>query len=441
MPGSESKTSLIDRLLCSCGSNEFHWDVGDTSAVPKEREQGAPNRVRCKCGRSWPVIDGIPAFADMVLTVDHFRKIRVVQTDPGNDPRWEPFVSGQPNATIYHHAPWISALEAEYGQTGIHLACESIDGELLAILPLLQTRGLPFNLGGLLTTRRLSSLPRTPIAGPLSSDRFATDALLKAAIRRAHDAGGLQLQLKTQSPEFDGIVSGLAWTSWRPSYILDIRQFSGVAFRVPNSHARATIKWAINKATRLGVRVRAADSESDLRKWYKLYLEAMRRNAVLARSYRFFRSLWDLLRPKGMMELLIAERQEETGRTTMLAGSIFLMSDNTVSYAFNGSRRKYLSLRPNDVIQWRAINDACMRGFQVFDFGEVAEEHSDLAIFKSKWGAQPTRLHRYYYPVPIESQVGLTVLKSKPRHVAEAIWRLIPLRATAWLSDLIYRFL
>lgn len=438
VPGGGLKTSLIDRLRCSCGSNEFRWEGGDVPAVSREREQ--PRRIHCKCGRVWPVIDGIPVFAEKILAIDHSQGIRVVETDPQNDPRWEPFVSGQPESSVYHHAAWITALEREYGQNGGHLACESIDGEILAVLPLLQTRGFPFSRGGLLTTRRLSSLPRTPIAGPLSTDPIATVALFKEAMRRADHAGRVQLQLKAQRAEFDGLVDGLACTQWRLSYLLDISQFSGGGFRVPNTHTRATIKWAINKATRLGVRVRVAESESDLRAWYMLYLEAMRRNAVPARSYRFFSSLWDLLRPKGMMELLIAE-QQGTGRATMLAGSIFLMWGKTVSYAFNGSRRRYLSLRPNDVIQWRAINDACTKGFKLFDFGEVAEEHSELATFKRKWGAQPTRLYRYYYPAPSVPNMGIVASKGKRRRIAEAVWRIVPLRVTAWLSDQVYRFL
>jgi lipid II:glycine glycyltransferase (peptidoglycan interpeptide bridge formation enzyme) len=138
-----------------------------------------------------------------------------------------------------------------------------------------------------------------------------------------------------------------------------------------------------------------------------------------------------------MMQLLLACKQEG-GRTTIVAGSIFFMFGRTVSYAFNGSRQEDLSLRPNDVIQWQAINDACAKGFDVFDFGEVPEGNTALAKFKSKWGSEPTRLYRYQAPGPEIASYAGTNLKSYATRFTEVVWRGLPLSVTAWLGDRIY---
>src|ERR1700730_9778653 len=97
--------------------------------------------------------------------------LRALEIDFRADPRWRPFVAAHPHGTAYHHPLWLEALEKEYGQRIVTLACESSDGQLRALLPLIYTKGFPFHIGGRSAARRLSSLPRTPIGGPLSIDR------------------------------------------------------------------------------------------------------------------------------------------------------------------------------------------------------------------------------------------------------------------------------
>lgn len=363
--------------------------------------------------------------------------LRVTETNPQTDPRWESFVLEHPNGSIYHHPTWLEALEREYGQKGVYLICENAAGQILAILPMLYTRGLPFGLGRPLVGRRLSSLPRTPLAGPLSIDPRATVALLQEAVQQVSRNPKVQLQLKTQGRELDGLVDGVVCTPWRLSYLLELPERSEIPFHISNSHHRAVVKRAINKAKRLGVNVRPAETEAELGAWYRLYLDSMRRNLVPPRPYRFFAALWELLRPRGMMQLLLAE-QQTMGQGRIIAGSIFLTFGHTVSYTFNGSRLRDISLRPNDVIQWQAINDACKNGFRLFDFGEVPEGNDDLARFKRKWGAEPVRLHRYYYPASPDLESSSNESGGYAKSLGKAVWCRLPLWATSWLGDRIY---
>src|SRR5258708_9753174 len=153
----------------------------------------------------------------------------------------------------------------------------------------------------------------------------------------------------------------------------------------------------------------------------------MRVNAVPPRSYRFFAALWRELHAVGLMRILLAE-QKVAGQTQLLAGAIILSYGQTAFYAFNGCRRDAFSLRPNDILQWHAIHDACRRGLRRYDLGEVAEDHPMLADFKSKWGATPRRLYRYYATARQEAAAmrGNGLLMP----AARAIWRRLPARLT-----------
>jgi CelD/BcsL family acetyltransferase involved in cellulose biosynthesis len=365
--------------------------------------------------------------------------LKVVEVDARTDPRWEAFVAAHPGGLVYHHPLWLQVLEHEYGRKPICLACEDTLGHIRGVLPLLTTGGLPFKRGGELTGRRLASLPRTPVAGPLAVDGDATAALVRAAVAYVEREGEMRLQLKVWSNDLDGAIPGLVGIPWRLSYVLQLPGRSE-ELRFGNSRNHSAIKRAVNKAARMGVEVRQAESEDQLRAWYELYLGTMRWHAVPPRPYRFFKVCWDLLRPHGLIRLLLAE-QHEAGHSKLLAGSIFFMFGQTVFYAFNGRRPEDLGLRPNDAIHWRAIHDARSEGYSRFDFGEVVESQHGLAEFKSKWGTEPRRLYRYYYPAPVDLEPDSLEAQGAMRHLANAVWKRLPLRVTSLLGDWIYSYL
>ena len=357
--------------------------------------------------------------------------LRVVEVDSQTDSRWEALVSSLPSGLIYHHPAWLQVLEEAYGYQPVNLACEDAKGQLRGVLPL-------FSMQGLFTGRRFVSLPRTPVAGPLAYDDQARVALLHAAVERVREERGAQLQLKVSANTLDGLVEGVVGVPWRESYMLALPEQPAL-LRIGNSRNHSRIRWAINKATRLGVEVRPAETERELRAWYELYLGTMRGLAVPPRPYRFFEVAWARLQPLGLMRLLLAERHE-AGRSRLLAGSLFLMFGHTFFYAFTGWRREDLSLRPNDVIQWQAIHDACTEGYRYYDFGEVEENNLGLADFKTKWGAELKQLYRYYYPTPRELELGILESSSRSRQLASAVWKRLPIKATVLLSGWLHHY-
>lgn len=355
---------------------------------------------------------------------------RVIDLKP-EDPRWEQFVMDCPDALPYHHPAWFEVLRETFGYKPMALGRVDGWGRLSAVLPLFEKKSL---LAGL----HLSSLPHTPVAGPLSTDRLGLRTLLWAATTTVDRSKARWLQLKVVGPSLDGMVTGFSRAAWDATYVLDLPD-DPEHLRFGNSRNHSRISWSVRKASRLGVTVREATSLADVRHWYELYLETMRTHATPPRPLRLFELMWKTLEPRKGMRLLLAERHAG-GRTQLLAGSIFLLQGRTVTYAFNGRDRSQLEFRPNDAIHWKAINEACDAGFSRYDFGEVSDGNKGLADFKEKWGAQPVQLYRYSYPQQHEVERG--ALAAGPmRHVANSTWRRLPLPVTARLGNWIYRSL
>ena len=363
---------------------------------------------------------------------------RVCEIEPGSDPRWDEFVAGHPDGLVYQHSAWLRCHEAAYGRAPLGLCTEDSDGRLMGVLPLVETRGIPLLRRSATVGPRLSSLPRTPVAGPLARDETAAAALLESAVRRARERPGTQLQVKRERADLEGLADDVAGAPWRESYVLALPDDPD-ALRFGNSRNHGRIKWAVNKAAKEGVRVRVADDLADIRAWYPLYLRTMREVVVPPRSLRLFEAMWRELAPRDLMRLYVAERE---GRG-MIAGSFVLGLGRTAFYAFNGRLRDALSLRPNEVIQWEAMHDACRRGFERYDLGEVTAGDAGLAEFKRKWGADEVILHRYYYPPPDEQAAsddddgegGVA------KRMLNSVWPRLPVGATRLAGDLAYRWL
>lgn len=372
------------------------------------------------------------------IASDSILHLSVNEIDFRTDKRWAEFVCGHPDASVFHHPGWIEALENEYGRRCISLACEDPNGQLLGILPLFRTSGLPFGLGPQRLRPRLSSLPRTPTAGPLTSRLDVTLLLMRAAMRELQQEEPSTLEIKTQTRGLDSLMEGIICVPWRMTYLKELPEYED-EIRFGDARNQSRIRWSVNKANRLGVHVRLAESYRDLNAWYQIYLRTMRAKAVPARPYRFFESLWRNLSSNGTMQLLLAERYQNSYKK-LVAGTVLLTFRDTMFYAFNGSRSEDHWLRPNDILQWTAIHEACRRGCRWYDLGEVPESHVHLADFKRKWGARQERLYRYYYPGDIDGS-GKSWNADNANHLVGKVWPRLPLRLTAWLGDKIYRYL
>jgi hypothetical protein len=408
-----------------------------------------PTRPPLEAGRARSS-DGAGDASVGIVGVDPQRErlgLRVVEVDPQRESAWDAYAASHPGALPFHHSGWLASLVAEYDHPVVALACIDDRGTWRGLLPLLHTRGLPFGVGGRVGARRLASLPRTPLAGPLADDDAALGTLLAAAVARVREQPGTILQLKV-SGELPAVALGpLHAQPWRQSFAIELVSDPD-ALRFGSSRQHGRITWAVRKAAREGLVVRPARTRDELRAWYRLYLDTMRWHMVPPRPFRLFDALWRHLHPQGLMTLLIAEIAGK-----LVAGSVYLDFAATRFYAFNGRRRDALHLRPNDALQWEAIRTASLEGRRRFDLGEVVDGHTGLADFKAKWGALPSRLVRYSYPDPArasssaaedsDAETHTTPGDDTPRPTGfiHAAWRRVPLPATALVGRVLYAFL
>jgi CelD/BcsL family acetyltransferase involved in cellulose biosynthesis len=292
----------------------------------------------------------------------------LVRLDLG-DVRWTSYVAGSAAATPFHAPAWGQLLAATYGFRGFALALAGDGGALRG--------GAPF-----LAVRRPSgrscwiSLPFTDECPLLADDVQARGALVRVLAET-------QVQQRVPGIELRDMVEGYGWSSAADAVIHELELDRDIE-RVRARFSKSQVRRNISRAERDGVVVRRATSSDDLDAFYALHTQTRRRQGVPVQPRRFFEQLWARLVEPGAASILLAD----AGGRTAVAGALFLIGNGTTIYKFGASDVESWPLRPNHLIFWTAIREACERGDRRFDFGRTDLDNAGLRAFKSGWGAE-----------------------------------------------------
>ena len=153
---------------------------------------------------------------------------------------------------------------------------------------------------------------------------------------------------------------------------------------------RSQVQRGIKRSRRDGVAIRRGDQERDLTEiFYDLHLHTRRRHGIPVQPRRFFELLWRRILEPGHGFLSLAY----SGRIPV-AGAVFLIGRETLTYKYSASRPEFWRVRPNHALIWHAMEWACANGFRTFDFGLTHFPNRGLRDFKRRWAAREEVLHR-----------------------------------------------
>jgi hypothetical protein len=354
---------------------------------------------------------------------------RVRDVDPVADARFDEFVAGHPQATVFHLGAWAPILGGAYGFRPRYLAVER-DGRLTGVLPLMVTRGL-------VSGRRLRSLPTIGNGGPLGETADDERALLAAAAELVpREARSLVLlSFRDDLPAPAGAVARERVPTW-VVHDLDV-ETDALRKRSPQLHRH------LRKAERASVVFREYEGEAALRRFYGFYLEVMRRRHSLPRPYVQF-DLARRLLPAGAYRLFGVERDG-----TMLAGCVCHPFRDGVELLYSASDERAWDARPNHAMWWGVIRWAAEHGFAHVDLG-VAQPESGLADFKRMLLAEPVPKYAYQLPAAPtaadrvrRSAHGAGRTRQAPSlrtRLLQGAWDRAPLKATELAGRIVYRY-
>ncbi len=349
----------------------------------------------------------------------HVEKIDILKDD-----RWDEFVMQHPLGIIYHHSCWQSIIQRTYGYEPFYFACVDESLNIRAGIPF-------FYIGSWLTGKRFVSLPFSHYCDPLISSQSEFAQIFNTIQKEAIYKRFSFFELRIMNLNKSYYPSDFKNQKLFKIHILKLNRDPEI---LRKSFHKNHIQRSIKKAEKSDIHLRKGNNIQDIKEFYKLQLRTRRKHGVPPQPYSFFTNLWNVLYPEKRMDLLLVEHQQKT-----VAGMILFKFKNRVCYQYGASDENYLQFRPNHLLMWQAIKNACEGGFEYFDFGKSSIDNEGLIEFKRRWGTEESDITHLYYP----DIYGLQTIsrKSIKYKISNLIWGNAPLSITGLGGKLLYKHL
>jgi hypothetical protein len=337
----------------------------------------------------------------------------------------EEYIKLHLGARLYHHPLYLKVLSLESRLPYSIIISRNGNSEINGFMYLLETRGISLGPRAVISSKRIASLPRSSISGPLTDDISVTASILETAKKLCDNLPGSMLQVKTNF-DMNNVVSGFNSIDWRNTYIKKIPP-AGENLNI-KKNTKYDIKRSLQKADENNIKFREASSLKDFKDWYKLYLLVMRYHRVHARSFEFFKLCRDILKPAGMMQLNLAVIEKGNSYEVLSGNFNFIFRDIYLS-GFKAGQMKRNDLLAGDFLVYNELLYMQEKGFQYYDLGETPDNHQNLIKYKLKWGSEPERVfHNFYGPKSHLVKKGLDF--KGDTSLSTKIWRHVPLKIT-----------
>ncbi len=334
------------------------------------------------------------------------------------------FVKQHAKEPLYYSQDWLDLITNLYGYKSILLTTTDTLGRITGLLPICSIQSL-------ITGRRLVSLPFSDCCPLLAENEESADALIDQAIHLAQEQKVKYMELRTGSYDLlarrRDLAEGNLYVRWLIPLNIDPDNIW--------STLRKPVQHQVKKSQKKSVQVRIAQHREDMLLYYRLHLQTRsKKHGMPAQPRSYFFALWDNFAKSGAVQLLLAEYEG-----TVIAGMILLASGSTIRYAYGASDEHFLSLAPNNLLLWTAINLGCAQGYETFDLGRTAIDNQGLMEFKRRWGAIQEPLPYYYYP----QMAGLasTSESSWKYRMLTGTWKKLPVAVTGSLGGYLYKHL
>ena len=292
--------------------------------------------------------------------------VNILRINPLTDPLWPDLISSQ-HAGLFHSRLWIQVLKQTYDMDiAAHVLLDD-DGRPEA--------GMHFCEISDIRGERTVSLPFSDYCDPLATTWDQWSALREPLL-----ASGRPLNmrcLRNDMPLGDGEFAQVKQAKWHG---IDLDGDLDAHWSRIDSSARR----AIRKAEKLGLTVRLATSEHDLRSFFTLHLGIRKyKYRLLAQPYRFFQNIWTIFSDAGLAALMLAEINDE-----VVGAVMYLAWGSTLYYKFSASSANHLEFRPTDLLIWEGMKFAKSHGYSFLDLGLSDWDQDGLVRYKRKFATE-----------------------------------------------------
>jgi lipid II:glycine glycyltransferase (peptidoglycan interpeptide bridge formation enzyme) len=298
-----------------------------------------------------------------MMVVEQRAEIAVSQE--AADPEWDAFLARTPGGHHVQTSLW-SRLKAALGWSVVRLVAKE-SGEIVGGAQILMRRyGMRLRIG---------YIPKGPV---FSAHAARTASAFVAALDEVVREQKLNCII-AQPPEHAAISLPVRDSRYRPVRLVTFLQATTVLDLRPSlddilMSMRPKTRKSVRQSQQRGVRVRLG-SERDLDTFYDLFMATANRRGFRDYSKSYFQQMWKLFEPNGHIQLFIAEVDGKA-----VSAALRSAFGDTVVCKKRGWCGEFGNLRPNEAVEWAAIQWAKAAGYRYYDFEGIPRSHAETLL-------------------------------------------------------------
>lgn len=337
-------------------------------------------------------------------------------TSPLEHPDWDSQIAEQnhPARSFFHSAAWTNVLTDTYGYKPVYFVTKEA-GTLHSVLPLMEVNSA-------LTGRRAVALPFTDGCDPLCPDKESFRNLFRNAVEFGRMRGWKYLEFRGGQTFFDETPALFFYR-----HNLDLSKNENVLFR----RLEGSVRRAIRKAEKEGVRVEISQERSAVKIFYALHCRTRKRHGLPPQPFSFFKNIYRYVLSRNLGIVAVARRKH-----VPVAASIFFRSGSHAIYKFGASDETFQQLRGNNLVMWEAIRLFAKEGAKMLDLGRTSAGNEGLRRFKLGWNAEEKPVGYFRYCLRREKFVEADD-ESSGWH--NHVFRALPVFASRFIGKVLYR--
>lgn len=336
-------------------------------------------------------------------------------TDKVPEEAWNKFLATCDNATIYHTPEWKKFLEKTFDYESKYLFAKDECGDIIGLLAL-------FYIRSKLRGNELCSIPFSYSSSYIGSESVE-NLLIDGGIYLYHklNADSFEIRDKVNHDKFQIKNSFCVHTVGLSSNANEVWQKIGKG-------TRSSTKKPITK----GLYVYSTKNMEDLKQFCELNCITKKKIGVPCHPWKFFKNMFELMNEYVILYVVKSNNE-------IIAGGIFEYFKDTVTFGYAACDPNYLDLRPNNLVVWKSIEDACANDYKYYSFGRTSYDNKGLIAFKERWGATETELCYSYYPeIPTSSIMNRDNFKYK---LGRKVFREMPVKMYKPVSEILFKHL
>ena len=335
--------------------------------------------------------------------------------NPINYEGWDELLLTNDKTTFFHTSAWARVLHESYRYKPLYFTLID-NGKLKALISIMEIKSFLTGLRGV-------SLPFADHCPPIAESEEDFNNTFNEVINYGKKADWKTIDLKCCSKYLRG--TALPFETFL-THDLNLTQTEQKMY----STLRDSTKRNINKANQKGVQVIIDNSTESVKEYYRLNCVTRKKHGLPPQPYFFFKKIYEHIISRKKGHVVLAIYQEKA-----VAGAVFLHFNNQALFKYGSSDPRYLYLRPNNLVLWKAIQRYCQNEVKTLNFGRTELKNKGLTQFKRGWGTKEEILN--YYKYDLKKDCFLT--KRAGIKSSYNFFRILPMPFLRLTGSLLYR--